>query len=259
MNYRLLKHGFSLAEVLMASAILAVGLLLIAGTFPAAIYLSAASVEQTIAPIVVDEAIAKIQFYATDANGVTKLDLTKLSPFTQRDFVQDFTLIMPAGINFSVNEQAYPSVSLGNNSVPGRYNWAVLLRRSAAADNLVQVTVFVTRKTGASQMYLNNVGGTNGLPTPMPISVAAPSGNHVTIAQNYITDGCAIVADVSGAIYRVRDHSGTDVTLDRPWDLSNDGNIGWVVPPAVKVPVATPPVFAGRNPVVGVYQRIIKF
>ena len=66
-----LQSGFSLPEVLMATGILAVGLVMIAGTFPVAIFLTLSSVEQTAAPIAADEAVAKMQLYgflASDFN-----------------------------------------------------------------------------------------------------------------------------------------------------------------------------------------------
>ena len=59
-----LKHnGFSLTEVLMAVGILSIGMMLIATMFPVGIYLTTVATERTMAAIVADEAIAKIQLY----------------------------------------------------------------------------------------------------------------------------------------------------------------------------------------------------
>jgi prepilin-type N-terminal cleavage/methylation domain-containing protein len=248
-----LKRGFSLTEVLMAAGILAVGLVMIAGTFPVAIFLTAASVEQTIAPIVADEAYAKIQLYAntTDAAGTKALNIGNLSTNSQKDFARDIAIWQTAIINFPFADEdfEYPSAA-SIASYDRAYSWAALLRSDGA--DLVQATVFISRKTGAGLQYpdpANPGGGTVNWPAPVQVSVTAPTGNDVTVTApgNYITDGCAIVADATGNIYRVLDHSGTTVTLDRAW---NDTNVGWVVPP---------PISGGRSPVIGVYQRIIQF
>src|SRR4030042_3058651 len=56
-------NGFSLTEVLMAVGILSMGMMLIATMFPVGIYLTTVATERTMAAIVYDEALAKIQLY----------------------------------------------------------------------------------------------------------------------------------------------------------------------------------------------------
>jgi hypothetical protein len=216
----------------MAAGILAVGLLLIAGTFPAGIFLTAAAVEQTIAPIVADEAFAKIQLYGLDPNGNLKSE----NPY----------------------DYLYPSIGGFSDQV---YSWSPIWQH--IDPTLVQVIVFVCRKTGSGLIYYQydlstdtiSTGGVWPTPVRFPVSAA---NNILTIAnvdhQKFITDGCTIVADVGGNnIYNVLDHYKDDVSTDTKVVLNRDwegGAAGWIVPP---------PVSGGRSPVVGVYQRIIKF
>jgi prepilin-type N-terminal cleavage/methylation domain-containing protein len=251
MNYKLRKKGFSLVEVLMASGILAVGLLMIAGTFPVGIFLTAAATEQTIAPIVADEAFAKIQLYGIETDTSA---LVHLSAFT--DVIADFNEInkvraMGGTNQISWTEYLYPSFGGFSNQV---YHWSAICRRIADSnDSLVQVTVFVSRKTGASLQYPDPLGGTHSWPTPVKITTTPGTNmNQRWITEPYITDGCTLVAEASGNIYRVLERISTggviDIVLDKNWNETT--NIVWVVPP---------PVNGGRSPVIGVYQRIIKF
>jgi prepilin-type N-terminal cleavage/methylation domain-containing protein len=243
MNRKRLKNGFSLTEVLMASGILAVGLVMIAGTFPVAIFLTGESVEQTIAPIAVDEAVAKMRLFG--------LDYTKLPLVTDPVKCIDYNSVNPlvaAGMAINPDEYIYPSLSDTNEC---QYHWSAICRRLSDSNSLVQVTVFVSRRTGAWLKYPNPAGGADvSWPMPLPLDVTSAGGSHVTIAGNYITDGCTVVADASGNIYRVLDHLGADATLDRPWTDTTGPNTGWIIPP---------PIRGGRSPCVGVYQRIIRF
>ena len=262
MNYKLRKHGFSLTEVLMAAVILAVGLVMIAGTFPVGIFLTAGSVEQTIAPIVADEAIAKMQLYGVNVGGLTTTACV--------DF-NSINVLAAAGNRIDPNEYLYPSINTLTDRV---YNWSAICRRvnPNLNDRLVQVTVFVSRKTGASLKYYqyDNVGNTittnGGWPTPVRFNVITTNGSPILkvtfdavtngAQQKFITDGCTIVADAGGNnVYRVLDHYkdavGTDiaVVLDKNWE-SGVSAAAWIVPP---------PTSGGRSPCIGVYQRIIKF
>ncbi len=58
------QHGFSLTEVLISLGILTVAMLFIAGVFPVSIHYITTSAEKSIAPVVADEAFAKIQIFS---------------------------------------------------------------------------------------------------------------------------------------------------------------------------------------------------
>jgi prepilin-type N-terminal cleavage/methylation domain-containing protein len=251
------KNGFSLSEVLMASAILAVGLLLIAGTFPVAIFLTASSVEQTIAPIVADEAFAKIQLYGIN---FPQLNLIAANPPYCADF-NNVNSVKALGISYEINgsEYLYPSAS-GIPAYDRVYSWSALCRKIVpftldpdTKDTQVQVTVFVSRKPGSGLWYPDYAGNkVYTSPTPVKVTLSSVTGNRITISQSFLTDGCAIVSDTSGNIYRVLDHFDNagivNFVLDKNWnELNNDV---WLIPPALS---------GGRSPCIGVYQRIIRF
>ena len=257
MKNRQLQNGFSLVEVLMASGILAVGLLMIAGTFPVGIFLTAGAVEQTIAPIAADEAFAKIQLYGINLNTVISNHLPAFTDAIRCDDFNNINMVKASGGSNQINDKEYLYPS--DNSIDGRvYSWSAICRRLADSnDALVQVTVFVGRKTGAGLKYyrLDNSGNIindGSQPTPVRVNVPTVNFNKIEVDRSFITDGCTIVADVSGNIYRVLDHASAggivECTLDKNW--TDGGSDVWLVPP---------PVSGGRSPVIGVYQRIIKF
>lgn len=154
-------------------------------------------------------------------------------------------------------EFAYPSdpCVLDKN-----YYWSALCRRvqvySRPGDTMVQVTVFVSRKTGAGTKYYDATGGSTGQwPVPIKVNVSSISANNeITITNDlqktYITAGSTIVEDATGNIYRVTRRDDVDtkkIYLNRNWQ---GGNTVWVIPP---------PVGGGRYPCIGVYQKVILF
>jgi len=251
MSSKLAKTGFSLTEVLLAVATLAIGMLFIAGTFLAGIYLTAVASEQTTAAVVADEAFAKIKLYGIDPADPTLLagPLRRFENVAARRPVPD-------------EEFAYPSTQ-GDISEK-QYYWSALCQRvglNAAGqppERLVQVTVFVSRKTASAASYQ----GGAGRPIPMSVRISATPGSNVLTGspgatQTWINDGCTIVDDETGQIYRVLQRcnpvSGAfpapTIELDRPWEGSH-GVAVWVVPP---------PIGSGKDPCIAVYQRIMRF
>ncbi len=234
--------GFSIIEVLMAVGVLAVGMLFVAGVFPVGIYFATISAERTTAAIVSDEAFAKIKLYGVD---VGHSDL-------KYDDCNDFNNV--AFTTIDSNEFTYPSTNIEREK---QYCWSAICR-SVDANNpeLVQVTVFVSRKTGANSEYPKVGGGTVDYPQPYNVKIKTTGiSNEIEIENDadktHINDGSRIVDNKTGAIYRVLQRYVSDdvILLDKDWTGDNSAEV-WVVPP---------PVGGGRNPCIVVYQRVIRF
>ncbi len=251
MKNRLAKTGFSLTEVLLAVATLAIGMLFIAGTFLAGIYLTTVAAERTTAAVVADEAFAKIRLY-----GINPADPNLLVGPLRR--FEDVAARRPV----AAEEFAYPSTNLDISEK--QYYWSALCQhvdRNGASrpSRLVQITVFVTRKTASAASYQ----GGAGRPIPMSVPILATRGSNVLtqispgVNTTWINDGCTIVDDETGEIYRVLQRrepvSGAfpapTIELDRPWE-GTFGDRVWVVPP---------PIGSGKDPCIAVYQKVIRF
>jgi prepilin-type N-terminal cleavage/methylation domain-containing protein len=242
MNYELRKRGFSLTEVLLAVGILAIGMLFIAGTFLVGIHFSTIATEQTIAAVTADEAFAKIKIYGVN------LDSSLWQTPNPTIYCVDFNNVSSARVN--PGEFAYPST---NTVTEKQYYWSALCRR--VEGNLVQVTVFVSRKVGEGTMYRGGMGR----PVAMSVSVSGTVGNNVLTIQepdkvNWINDGYTIADNQTGQIYRVVKRYAPPedermILLDRPWVGSSPGFV-WVVPP---------PFGGGRYPCIAVYPTEMRF
>ena len=231
------NKGFSLTEVLLSVGILAVGMTFVAGVFPVAIHFTTIATERTIAAIVADEAFAKIRLYGIG------------EPNDPNAFL--------AAQYIDPNEFAYPSTDASISKK--QYFWSALCRQVDMSN--VQVTVFVSRKTGSKTVYQ----GALGRPVPMPVEVSGALGNDkLTIDEptkkTFINDGYTIVDNETGDIYRVLERYADDpatpavedemILLDRNWEsLGGWPRWVWVIPPSV----------GGRYPCIAVYQKVIRF
>jgi Tfp pilus assembly protein PilV len=246
------QAGFSLTETLLAVATLAIGLVFIAGTFLTGVFFSTTSTERTVAAVVAEEALAKMRIYGLDPNGSGLR-------------TDGFVLYAPSQ-NMPAEEHLYPSTRLEPQR---QYSWAALCRRMSPGSSLVQCVVFVSRQTADATYWVRQSGasgpqlGTASLPQPVRVNLiqgAVPANPEVMTLQDavpsdgidelaFVNDGSILVDDSTGQVYRVLERYGTPpdkIRLDRAWS----GGSAWVVPPATS---------GGRNPVVAVYQDVIRF
>lgn len=258
------KKGFSLTEVMIAIAILATGLLFVAGTFPVGIYFTAIAAEKTTAAVVADEAFAKVRLYGMNFTAFS-------NNVEQKSFEIDIWPSLTGSDEF-----LYPSVLA--TSLPAgqqkQYYWSALCRLvkpigfAGTTDRLVQVTVFVNRRTGAGlgkyRNPLDRYNLLNGVNWPVPLTVAvtpvAGANNEMKLTidmagdETFINDDYKIIDNATGEIYRVveriPDVLADTIVLDRWWNGATGSNLVWVIPP---------PVNGGRWPCVGIYQRVIRF
>ena len=259
MDKRPRQHGFSLLETLLAVSTLAVGMVFVAGTFMGGIYFTSLSTERTIASVAADEAFVKVRLYG--------LDLDDPNLKTDEFIAYDELTAIPTF------EFLYPSI---NGDGVGQYSWTALCRRMDGDSRLVQVTVFVCRHAGAEARYWVPASGGSAtfepglLPRPLRITVVRETGSasdEVSIPQvvgsggidenAFAGEGAVLLDDETGQVYRVlqryREPSNR-VQLDRPWtgpDIgASTGADVWVVPR---------PVAGGRNPLVRVFQQVVRF
>jgi hypothetical protein len=202
------KPGFSLTEVLMAAGILLVGFLLIAGTFPVGVKLTAVATERTIGVVASEEAMAKIHLYGIDNpallpsdrhipyDGVSVAQYRAQSSFISSsayrqlknrysgiDTLNPVTNTFPAFTTYFQYESLYPSTAFFDYSAsdpassqirtdtedPQRYVWSALCRRLDSNTTEIQVTIFVCRMAGQGAQYpLYNFNRRTGAPLANP-------------------------------------------------------------------------------------------
>lgn len=247
----------------MATAILAIGLVFIAGTFPVGISLTAATVERTTAAVVADEAFAKISFLGVDD------DWPKDAKTDTCTAYEDAAKAKKIGSE----EFAYPSLL---TTLPSQYCWSALCRPIPdVAQRLVQVTVFVSRKVNPALKYPyptadDSLGEKSPRPRPVPVRLpAGPKENLFVYGSSILSDypvtsflrtNATILDDRTGQLYRIvnlkpdKDNPNWwEIVLDRLWPGAQTD------PVPAKIWVVPPPVGGGRYPVIGIYQKIIKF
>jgi hypothetical protein len=242
-------------ETLLAVATLAIGMLFIGGTFMTGVYFASLSTERTIASVAADEAFAKIQLYGNPP-------VEALSTTTFVLYEPGNGLVGAA----DVSDRVYPSVlnrvpdskkvlQYSQESQSSQYSWAAVCKRVSAASRLAEFTVFICRRSGEASLPT----AFSDLPRPVRVDVghdSASPNNELQIAGGLalLRDGTSILDDATGQIYRVVERvagqpSQPDkIKLDRPWTGGATGRI-WLIPSAA----------GGRDPLVAIYQQILRF
>lgn len=246
------QSGFSLTEVLLAAAILSIGMVLIAMVFPVGVKLTTLATERSIGAIASNEAFAKIRLYG--------VPVAALQVGQAKDFLNVLTMpYLPANLN---NECVYPSVLTHTEK---RYHWSALCWK--VNPDKVKTVVFVNRAMTGNALYYNPMTGNqdNLWPVPVKLKVAAVAANSRQIlldaandavfqpagtkqAWQFLNDAVQIVDDSTGDIYTVFENDkqpapATKFTLDKKWTGGITGFV-WVVPPAVG---------STRYPCMGIY------
>ena len=284
--------------MLIATGIMAIGLVMVATIFPVGVKLTSLSTERTIGVVVADEAFAKIQLYGlrkfrTPAGGNNwpvadpNVACSDFQYVNLHDAGPDGKSATPddppiGSMLDDTGDFLYPSavVPAGQQR---NYHWSALCRRVGAKD--VQVTVFVTRKIAAASQYrawepVASLAGSNSAwPKPVPVNVDyfAAQPKELLIKDNpafiadvsryFFDDGYTIVDNLTGKIYRVLEIKDINPVDSLPDTLVLMENWEWDGYPLTSasdetnrtVWVVPPAVGSDRYPCVGVYQKVIRF
>ena len=238
-------RGFSLTELLFALGVLSIGMVFVAGVFPAGVMFTMQASERTIATVVAEEAFAKVRLLSWHPTDPSQLVLPSDFPVDQlRSFEALLKLKRPTVDPFLIDEELRYPTTFDVNSNDKDYYWSALCRPlSADIDSPVQVTVFVCRRIGAGDFSAPVEIGVTDAGTGDPNEILLTDGD-----QTLVSDGSILVDNSSGHIYRVRYREDELlIGLTEPWQGS--GNV-WVVPPAGN---------SSRNPCIAVHQRVIRF
>jgi len=252
----------------LAAGILVIGFMLIAGTLPVGVKLTAMGTERTIGAVAADEAFAKVRLFGLR-------NPTQANPWPADPNVHcvDYVGISHQNfLNSNNAEHSYPSTDVRPDTK--KYYWAAMCKYNLIDLGMetFQVTVFVSRDTGLNTKYPNPGDPLNTLPlvpleryprpVPVPVDamgVATGMVDRIQVAAGYaglITDESVLLDDRTGQIMRVLARDRIDPTIITLEDALFDVDAApapryvWVIPPAKG---------SGRNPCVGVYQRTIKF
>ncbi|MHC4621581.1 MAG: type IV pilus modification PilV family protein [Planctomycetota bacterium] len=259
------NKGFSLTEVLLAIGTLAIGMIFIAGVFPVGLHFATNTTEQSIAAVIANEAFAKVRLIAGDP--ACPISAEDVPVDTTRDF-SELTKVVRWGGGFNQIQwyvYTYPSterdfidLQMSELDLQKQYSWYALCRRVDPLGPDVQVTVFVCRKPFGPDLA-------------SPVAVVSDATDPILRPDELLVDknsthlfndGCSIVDDETGRIYRVRERLRDDpatVTFfeERIIRLEDEWEPGSI--PQEKVWVVAPINRGDRSPCLGVYQKIVRF
>lgn len=246
--------------MLIATGIMAIGLVLVATIFPVGVKLTTMTTERSIAAVTADEAFAKIQLY-----GIR--DFSTWPPISPTTSLVDFMYVADVDLDgdasIDINDALdadwadfdydYPSDPTATEQ---KYCWSALCHQ--VNDTEVQVTVFINRMTFGGVKYYGfpfegdyatgNYNPKDDYDWPTPVRIAAvydhAKGSNVltlqdgntgdvdfvpNFVQGLLDEGYTIVNDRDGKIYQIDEMKDIDdpedgireIILRQDWQWQN--------------------------------------
>ena len=156
------KKGFSLTEMLIATGIMAIGLVMVATIFPVGVKLTTLTTERTVGAVAADEAFAKVQLYGLRDFSLWSLIAAGSPKENCLDFqwVSDYRIAPGSDGIWGTNDDpplssvwsefVYPSTPITTDQ-GDNYYWSALCRQVESEE--VQITTFINRKIGGAGKY----------------------------------------------------------------------------------------------------------
>ncbi len=175
-----LRGGFSLAEVLIAIAILTIALVMVGASFPVGVAMTANVAERTIAAVVADQAFAMMKLYGISTGAAAwNTPLILISPAPSETIRQNwlpFESVVASPLPADPCEVfAYPCDKGLIEKSESVYYWSALCKRELDAAGIptgdVRVVVFVSRKVGLENTKYPVYYGPTDIAVAPPISL----------------------------------------------------------------------------------------